>query len=86
MITVGKAKTSASTIALDIFKRKGVRGLYRGFAASVATYAPQSGIWWASYAGIKTSIRDVYDPTTYTGNLILSAGSATPLTKKEAGV
>jgi solute carrier family 25 protein 44 len=76
MIHVGKA-TGASNIAWEIMGTKGVRGLYRGFGASIATYAPQSGIWWASYAGIKKGIREFWDPSSYEANLLLSAGSGT---------
>lgn len=32
-----------------IIKSDGIRGLYRGFALSVMTYAPSNAVWWASY-------------------------------------
>jgi solute carrier family 25 protein 44 len=75
MIDVGSKSNGAVNIALEIVRKKGLRGLYRGFGASIATYAPQSGIWWASYAGIKKGIREIWDPSSYAGNLVLSAGS-----------
>ncbi|CAM8991209.1 unnamed protein product [Rhodiola kirilowii] len=36
-------------VARKILKYEGVRGLYRGFGLSVATYSPSSAVWWASY-------------------------------------
>lgn len=33
-----------------ILKADGVRGLYRGFGMSIATYAPSNAVWWASYS------------------------------------
>ena len=32
-----------------IWKESGVKGFYRGYLASLLTYAPSSSIWWASY-------------------------------------
>jgi solute carrier family 25 protein 44 len=34
----------------DILKTEGVRGLYRGYTASMMVYVPSSGIWWGTYA------------------------------------
>eukprot|EP00123_Amoebidium_parasiticum_P011827 comp20924_c2_seq1/m.27925 comp20924_c2_seq1/g.27925 ORF comp20924_c2_seq1/g.27925 comp20924_c2_seq1/m.27925 type:complete len:317 (-) comp20924_c2_seq1:208-1158(-) len=42
--------------AMHILQTSGVRGLYRGFFTSLATYAPSSGIWWATYGQIKGSL------------------------------
>lgn len=36
-------------VAQTIWKSEGLRGLYRGFGASVATFVPNSAIWWGSY-------------------------------------
>eukprot|EP00963_Diacronema_lutheri_P006103 scaffold519_cov331-Pavlova_lutheri.AAC.4 len=36
-------------VAQAIWKSEGPRGLYRGFGASVATFVPNSAIWWGSY-------------------------------------
>ena len=40
----------------DIIKTESVRGLYRGWGASVLVYTPNSAIWWASYATFKDAI------------------------------
>lgn len=32
-----------------ILQEEGVRGLYRGFGASMATFVPSSAVWWGSY-------------------------------------
>lgn len=36
-------------LATHIVQTQGVRGLYRGYWASVATYAPTSAVWWSMY-------------------------------------
>jgi solute carrier family 25 protein 44 len=38
-------------LAQRIIREEGVRGLYRGFGASVATFVPSSAIWWSAYGG-----------------------------------
>ena len=40
---------SASTVFRNIVKKNGPRGLYKGYFASLITYAPSSAIWWSSY-------------------------------------
>ncbi|DAZ93775.1 TPA: hypothetical protein N0F65_010467 [Lagenidium giganteum] len=32
-----------------IFRKEGIRGFYRGYLPSIATYAPSSALWWGSY-------------------------------------
>lgn len=39
------------TLAQKIIREEGIRGLYRGFGASVATFVPSSAIWWSAYGG-----------------------------------
>lgn len=41
----------AVSIVGEIFRKEGLRGLYRGYHVSLLTYAPNSGLWWALYAG-----------------------------------
>ena len=41
----------ALSIAREIVQRNGVKGLYRGYLVSLMTYAPNSALWWALYAG-----------------------------------
>lgn len=41
----------AVSIVREKFHREGMRGLYRGYHVSLLTYAPNSGLWWAFYAG-----------------------------------
>ncbi|KAL0477661.1 mitochondrial substrate carrier family protein J [Acrasis kona] len=45
----------------EILKESGVRGLYKGFWASVCTNGPQSSIWWTSYELYKRQLSD-HDP------------------------
>eukprot|EP00241_Pyramimonas_parkeae_P012595 CAMPEP_0114270334 /NCGR_PEP_ID=MMETSP0058-20121206/27179_1 /TAXON_ID=36894 /ORGANISM="Pyramimonas parkeae, CCMP726" /LENGTH=298 /DNA_ID=CAMNT_0001389057 /DNA_START=257 /DNA_END=1153 /DNA_ORIENTATION=- len=44
-----KLSNSALSMAQSILQKEGVRGLYRGFAASLVTVTPSSAIWWGSY-------------------------------------
>ncbi|CAI5730743.1 unnamed protein product [Hyaloperonospora brassicae] len=37
------------TMTKQIFRLEGIRGFYRGYMPSIATYAPSSSIWWGSY-------------------------------------
>lgn len=34
----------------QIYRKNGIRGLYRGFGAGILTYMPTSAIWWGSYS------------------------------------
>jgi len=36
-------------LAMQILRKEGFRGLYRGFGASIATFVPSSAIWCASW-------------------------------------
>lgn len=36
-------------VTKSIYRAEGVRGFYRGYLPSIATYAPSSSIWWGSY-------------------------------------
>lgn len=40
---------SAPSVASKIYKKTGLRGFYKGYLASILTYTPSSGIWWAAY-------------------------------------
>lgn len=42
-------KPGGLAMARHILETEGFRGMYRGLGASIATYVPTSGIWWASY-------------------------------------
>ncbi|XP_051115073.1 uncharacterized protein LOC127240425 [Andrographis paniculata] len=44
-----------------VVKSEGIRGLYRGFGLSVATYSPSSGVWWASYGASQRFIWRILD-------------------------
>ena len=41
----------AISIARDLVKKEGIRGLYKGYQVSLLTYAPNSALWWAFYIG-----------------------------------
>ncbi len=59
--TAGSEKTKPAKskgpidIIRSIWKESGPKGFYRGYLASLMTYAPSSSIWWASY-GLFTGI------------------------------
>lgn len=37
------------SVTKKIYRAEGIRGFYRGYLPSIATYAPSSAIWWGSY-------------------------------------
>lgn len=51
-------------LARLIIQQEGVRGLYRGFGASVATFVPSSAIWWAAYGAYQKTIWQQYESLT----------------------
>nr|CAG4651108.1 EOG090X08ST [Simocephalus serrulatus]SVE94332.1 EOG090X08ST [Simocephalus serrulatus] len=47
---VSKSKTQlALAVTKDIYHSDGLRGFYRGYAASLFTYVPSSALWWTFY-------------------------------------
>jgi len=46
-----------------IYKSDGIRGFYRGFGATLLTYAPASAIWWAAYEHFKADLSYVFSST-----------------------
>uniref|UniRef100_H3HCG9 Mitochondrial carrier protein n=1 Tax=Phytophthora ramorum TaxID=164328 RepID=H3HCG9_PHYRM len=36
-------------VTKQVFRTEGLRGFYKGYVPSIATYAPSSSIWWGSY-------------------------------------
>lgn len=40
---------AAKAIVSVIYRRDGLRGFYRGYMASLLTYAPSSAMWWCFY-------------------------------------
>lgn len=40
---------SAYAVGQNIYRKYGLRGFYKGYVASILTYTPNSGIWWAAY-------------------------------------
>lgn len=47
---VGKSRFyAASAIVGALYRQEGVRGFYKGYAASLMTYAPGSAMWWLFY-------------------------------------
>lgn len=39
----------AKEVAVRVYKLHGPLGYYRGYAASLAAYVPNSALWWALY-------------------------------------
>ncbi|KAI3436196.1 hypothetical protein D9Q98_002251 [Chlorella vulgaris] len=44
-----RQRTTGIHLARQIVRQEGLRGLYRGFGASLAMFVPNSAIWWGSY-------------------------------------
>ena len=51
-------------LARLIVQQEGVRGLYRGFGASVATFVPSSAVWWSAYGAYQKTIWQQYESLT----------------------
>ena len=51
-------------LARSIVKQDGVKGLYRGYGASVATFVPSSAIWWSAYGAYQKAIWHQYEALT----------------------
>jgi len=47
---VGKSRFyAAQAIVAAVYQQEGMRGFYKGYAASLMTYAPGSAMWWLFY-------------------------------------
>jgi solute carrier family 25 protein 44 len=57
----GGGQGGGFTLAQKIIREEGIRGLYRGFGASVATFVPSSAIWWSAYGGWQTFLWKTVD-------------------------
>ena len=40
-----KTRQNGIQLAIQILHKEGIRGLYRGFGASIATFVPSSALW-----------------------------------------
>ena len=49
-------RLSGLQMARQIVQSEGIRGLYRGFGMSIATFVPTSGIWWGAYGAYQKLI------------------------------
>jgi hypothetical protein len=65
-LQVENKKRGGYEICRQIIRDNGVRGLYKGFWASVATNGPASAIWWTTYEFMKRKISD-NDPREWFG-------------------
>ena len=54
-------KQNGFALARLIVQQDGVRGLYRGFGASVATFVPSSAIWWSAYGAYQKALWHQYE-------------------------
>ncbi|KAJ3012061.1 hypothetical protein HKX48_006510 [Thoreauomyces humboldtii] len=54
--------TTARTLIPHIFQTEGVRGFYRGFFLSLATYAPSSAVWWGTQSLVKRMLENAFYP------------------------
>lgn len=66
----------AVSIVSEIFRKEGLQGLYRGYHVSLLTYAPNSALWWAFYAGFYRRMME----------LQLMPGAPIPLVQATCGV
>src|SRR5690242_13467774 len=58
-----------SDASLQIYKKEGMRGYYRGFGATLMTNVPASAIWWSTYEYFKEFFSEhVFRSTHYTSD------------------
>ena len=57
-------KQNGFALARLIVQQDGVRGLYRGFGASVATFVPSSATWWSAYGAYQKALWHQYEGLT----------------------
>lgn len=62
--TFAPGKQNGFALARLIVQQDGVRGLYRGFGASVATFVPSSAIWWSAYGAYQKALWHQYEGLT----------------------
>ena len=62
--TLTPGRQNGFALARLIVQQDGVRGLYRGFGASVATFVPSSAIWWSAYGAYQKAIWHQYEGLT----------------------
>lgn len=62
---------STRALVSEIVLKEGPAGLYKGYLASLFTYAPSSAIWWSSY-GLYTAILGSFVPTGTLHMLVLA--------------
>lgn len=61
LMIAGGPSINGWTLARRIVAQEGFRGLYRGFGASVATFAPSNAIWWSAYGGWQAFLWERWD-------------------------
>ena len=64
-------------ITRAIYRQDGIRGFYRGYTASLATYVPSSASWWAFYHFFQECLYTVVPAAAATGDSQSSRGSHT---------
>nr|CAG4634888.1 EOG090X08ST [Alona affinis] len=50
----------ALAITKDVYHRDGLRGFYRGYAASLFTYVPSSALWWTFYHMYQDKLHGIF--------------------------
>jgi solute carrier family 25 protein 44 len=48
-------------VSRKIWRSSGLRGFYRGYLPSIATYAPSSALWWGTYGELSPRLWRVCD-------------------------
>eukprot|EP00798_Chlamydomonas_sp_ICE-L_P011466 gene11466-34180_t len=77
---------SGLAIARLVIKEEGIRGLYRGFGASVATFVPSSALWWGCYGVYQQTVWSFLGNPSGGGSLSSAASAAPPSTSQIVGV
>jgi len=60
MVNQYQYKGAASAFA-SIYQTEGIRGMYRGYGATIAIYGPSNAIWWCVYHTTKGALLPYYN-------------------------
>lgn len=62
----------AKEVAVRVYRLHGLLGYYRGYAASLAAYVPNSALWWALYTAYQGKIIGISNNCFFYHNFLIN--------------